>query len=796
MFKSHPIVMLEKLGFHSILESISNNCYTAFGRGKILTASPSSDREAISDRYVLLTEIKDKLLNENSSPEGKVDNLEPLFGKARIEANYLSEEQFFKILSALLYWKQIRNFFNVKREETPRAWEEFENFYDLTDLIKEITSVIDQHGNIKSNASRKLQDLSSDLIKVGSQARTKLNRIYKKLKDKGWTPETEITIRSGRLVVPVLAEYKRQLKGFIHGESSTGQTVFIEPAEVLSLNNESKELQNEREREIIRILVELTSRLSQDLVHLRAQYDLMAKIDMYQAIAVWAKYREASFPIISKELEVQLIEARHPILEAHLKELNKDVVAQTLELTKEGRIVVISGPNAGGKSVLLKTIGLMQVLVQAGLPITADKSSRFGIFKKILIDIGDEQSIDNDLSTYSSHLQNMKTFLEGCDENSLFLIDEFGTGTDPRFGGPIAVSILEQLNNNGSFGVVNTHYGDLKTFASKTIGIANAAMEFDAVDMKPLYQVSLGSPGSSYALEIAERIGLDPEVLRKAKELIGDKQIDVEEMLLSIEKEKKVIDEKSKLVQMKDQLLKDLIARNTEENEKLKSKKTEILDKARRQASALLERSNQLIEKALSDAGKLSEPSKSAKQKGEVRNSREEIDRLKTTITKKVEESEGPREQFTFSEGQKVRLRDGSGEIGQIISIKKDKARVEMGGLRMEIKLELLKPAEKTKSSRKAQSAYSKIVKEATNQFQSQMDMRGKSREEALTLLDKQMEWALVLGYKRFTILHGTGGGVLRLALRERLREYDQLKKISSAHPDAGGEGITHVDLV
>jgi DNA mismatch repair protein MutS2 len=432
----------------------------------------------------------------------------------------------------------IIRYFNEREGLYPNLEVLFEHLPIEKGIIRDIEMIIDERGKLKNNASRLLLEITQQIQRAEQEALKRINSIFKSAQDSGWTADGNLTIRDGRLCIPILAENKRKLKGLIHDESATGQTAYIEPEEVFQLNNKIRDLEFERRREVIRILVELTDKVRPHIPLLLSYHSLLTKVDFVRAKALFALDIEAEMPELSKEAEINLVNGRHPLL---LLNQHHTVVPLNIQIDNIQRIIVVSGPNAGGKSVCMKTVGLLQIMVQSGLLIPAEPTSKVGVFKQIFADIGDDQSIESDLSTYSAHLSKMKYFTEFANGRTLVLIDEFGTGTDPLFGGPIAEAVLESLSKKQIRGVVTTHYSNLKVFASNTTGLENASMLFDNREMKPMYILQIGKPGSSYAFEIAQKIGLGKDILESAKSKIGVQQKKVDTLLIDLEREKKEV---------------------------------------------------------------------------------------------------------------------------------------------------------------------------------------------------------------------------------------------------------------
>ncbi|HMG08722.1 MAG TPA: hypothetical protein VK609_09445, partial [Mucilaginibacter sp.] len=504
----YPKNSVDKLGFTEVKELIKAHCLSEMGQQMVDRIQVMSNYDQIYKFLNQANEFKNILVNDAALPIHHFFDIKSLANKARIEGVFLSEEEFYQVQASLQTVFAVIAYFSEREGLYPNLEALFEHLPIEKAILKKIDQVIDAKGKIRPNASRELLEITSGIAKAEQEARKKIDQIFKAASGNGWTADGSLTVRDGRLCIPLLAENKRKLKGFIHDESASGQTVYMEPEEVFTLNNRVRDLEFERRREIVKILTTLTNELRPYTPLLLSYHSLLTKLDFVRAKALFAIDIEAEMPQVVNEAKLKLFNARHPLLFLNFKTEQKTVVPLNVHIDEGTRIIVVSGPNAGGKSVCMKTVGLLQMMVQAGLLIPAAEASVVGVFKQLFVDIGDDQSIESDLSTYSAHLSKMKTFVEDANGKTLVLIDEFGTGTDPQFGGPIAEAVLESLNHKKVKGMVTTHYSNLKIFASNTEGIENASMLFNNVEMKPLYQLEIGKPGSSYAFEIAQKIGL------------------------------------------------------------------------------------------------------------------------------------------------------------------------------------------------------------------------------------------------------------------------------------------------
>jgi len=782
-----PSNSAEKLGFTEIKELVKAHCLSEMGRQMV-------DRIQVMDHYDQVlkflnqaNEFKNILQNDEALPIHHFFDIKSLANKAKIEGVFLSEEEFYQIQASLSTVFAVIGYFNEREGQYPNLEALFEHLPIERSILKKINAVIDQKGKIRPNASRELADITSAIAKAEHEARRKIDQIFKNASANGWTADGSLTIRDGRLCIPVLAENKRKLKGFIHDESSSGQTVYIEPEEVFALNNNIRDLEFDRRREIVRILTALTDELRPYVPLLLSYHGLLTKMDFVRAKALFAIDIEAEMPVLVNEARLKLQNARHPLLFLSFKVEKKTVVPLNITIDEDTRVVVVSGPNAGGKSVCMKTVGLLQLMAQAGLLIPAADVSIVGVFKQIFVDIGDDQSIESDLSTYSAHLSKMKNFVEKANGKTLVLIDEFGTGTDPQFGGPIAEAVLETLNQKRIRGVVTTHYSNLKVFAGNTPGIENASMLFDNVEMRPLYILEVGKPGSSYAFEIAQKIGLPKQVLDLAKNKVGTSQKKVDTLLVDLEREKKEIyDTRVKLDRQQKQV-DSLLS----ENEKLKSyleenKKVLIRD-AKQEAKDIILNANKLVENTIADI------KSSNADKEKTRQLRENLSRELQKNTVKADQPKTPKVEEELKPGDWVKLVD-SETTGKVIEIARDNVIIAIGDLRTVAKKNRVQKVSKKEVPKEVRKGFSSHTNDYAN-FSPEIDVRGKRGDEAIYEIEKMLDRALMMGLNNLKILHGKGDGILRKLIREYLKKYDAVDRIEDEHADRGGDGITYVYL-
>jgi DNA mismatch repair protein MutS2 len=784
----YPENSADKLGFTEVKELIKAHCLSTMGQQMVDKIQVMNNFDQIRKFLSQAQEFKNILQNDAALPINNFFDIKTLANKARIEGTFLSEEEFFQIQISLATVFAVIGYFNEREGLYPNLEALFEHLPIEKTIIKKIDMIIDPKGKIRPNASRELMEITSGIAKAEQEARRKIDQIFKSATSNGWTADGSLTVRDGRICIPLLAENKRKLKGFIHDESATGQTVYMEPEEVFSLNNRIRDLEFERRREIVKILTQLTDELRPYVPLLLSYHGLLTKLDFVRAKALFAIDIEAEMPQVVNEARVRLTNARHPLLYLSFKKEHKTVVPLNMQIDEQVRIITVSGPNAGGKSVCMKTVGLLQMMVQAGLLIPADGHSTAGVFKQIFVDIGDDQSIESDLSTYSAHLSKMRHFVEHANGKTLILIDEFGTGTDPLFGGPIAEAVLESLNQKKVRGMVTTHYSNLKVFSSNTEGIENASMLFDNVQMKPLYQLDIGKPGSSYAFEIAQKIGLPQQVLTLAKNKIGTNQKKVDTLLVDLEREKKEIYDTKVTLDRQQRRVNDLLA----ENEKLKSYLEEnqkaLIRDAKQQAKEIITNANRLVENTIAEI------KSNQADKEKTRLLRENLSREAVKNTVKVEPKAKPTaDEEELKAGDWVKLID-SDTTGQVIEVAKDNVIIAIGDLRTVAKRKRVQKVSAKSVPKDIRRSFSSSTSDLAG-FSPEIDVRGMRGEDALHAIEKLMDRALMMNFGTLKIIHGKGDGILRKLIRGYFKKYDQVSRMEDEHPDRGGDGITYVYL-
>lgn len=819
-----------KIGFDVIRQQLKDCCLGDNGRDNVDKISFSYDSSLILSLLKSVNEFQQLLKYDEGFPADSYYNLSGCLRKIRVEGTFPEIREVFDLKRSLETVRSILNFFKAKDDSMyPELKKICAPIKNYPFVIEAIDRILDKYGNIKDTASPRLKEIRSEINSKGIQVSRKLSSILKQAQSDGIVdPDTTVSIRNGRGVIPVNAYDKRKIQGLVHDHSSSGKTAFVEPEEVVELNNQIVELESEERREIVKILIKFANDIRPYIDDLLQTNEFLGEIDVVRAKALLGNDLNSILPIIVDKPLVSWRKAAHPLLVMAFKRMpGRKLVPLDINLDEKDRILVISGPNAGGKSVCLKTVGLLQYMLQCGLTIPVEEGSEAGFFKEILIDIGDEQSIENDLSTYSSHLVNMKYFLKYGSDKSLILIDEFGTGTEPMIGGAIAEAVLNELNNKKVFGVLTTHYTNLKHFASSTEGIVNGAMAFDNHLMQPLFQLNMGKPGSSFAFEIAKKIGLPDEILNNASVKAGVKNVNYDKALKDIARDKRYWENKRQNIRQHEKRLEELMANYEKELAGAKSMKKEILSKAKEEAETLLKESNRVIEntiRQIKESQAEKERTREArKQLEEFKtvvedNSKEEDDAIERKIAqltakaerlqekklKKLSEQKNTEEEPTRQErplqvGDAIRMVDTMA-VGEIAAIKDGMIQVEAGSFKFTVKAERVE--------RISRSEYKQTVKHGTKympadpaiserklKFKPEIDIRGVRAEEAILQVQNFIDDAILVQHRNLRILHGKGNGVLREIVRQYLATVDIVKSFADEHVEFGGSGITIVEM-
>lgn len=786
----YPENCQERLGFNDIKQLVHQHCLSTMGQTLVQKMQVMTKHDQISKFLRQTYEFKSILVNQEPLQISTFFDIKSLAEKIRVEGTYLMEEELFQIYSSLQTVFSVIRFFDERKDVYPSLEALFEHLQIEKNILKKIETVIDAKGKMKPNASAELQEITSAIAKGEQEVRKKMDAIYKMAVGKNWVADGSLTIRDGRMCIPVLAENKRKLKGFIHDESASGQTVYLEPEEVFTLNNKLRDLEFDRRREIIKILIALTTELRPYTPLLLSYHGFLTKLDFVRAKALFAIDIDATMPSVIKEAKTKLTNAKHPLLLLSFAADKKTVVPLNIQINEHLRIVLVSGPNAGGKSVCMKTVGLLQMMLQAGLLVPVDESSEMGIFDQIFADIGDDQSIESDLSTYSAHLTKMRYFVAHASPKTLVLIDEFGTGTDPQFGGPMAEAVLEVLNNKKVRGVITTHYSNLKLFAGNTGGLENASMLFDNSKMKPLYILDVGKPGSSYAFEIAQNIGLQPEVLTLARLKTGDNQNSVDSLLVNLEREKRQIHETKITLANQQNKVKNLVAENERLKLYLEENKKTLIKEAKLEAQNIVREANKLVENTIAEIKE--------KQADKVVTKELRQNLQKSIVKNEVKEERKPIvkiDQTAIEIGDWVQLVNTE-TSGQVLEINRDNLVLALGDLRSVVKKNRVQKISNKQAKKAVQSnSFTGRISEAISTFRPELDLRGMRGENALQEVENYLDKAVMLGFPSIKLIHGKGDGILRKLIREYLKKYKEVTRVEDEHADRGGDGITYVYL-
>ncbi|MBR6195170.1 MAG: Smr/MutS family protein [Prevotella sp.] len=848
-----------KIGFDEIRQLLKGRCLSTLGKEKVDELAFTDDYDVIGEQLEQVREFRRLRQEADDFPMSFFFDVRSAVSRIRLENTHLEEEEVWDMRRSL---ETISNIVKYLRRgvalDDDGAQPTYPALYRLTEgvvtfpaMIRRIDSILDKYGKIKDSASMTLASIRHELSKMeGNISRTLYTILHSAQKDGLVDKDAAPTLRDGRLVIPVAPNLKKKIGGIVHDESATGKTVFIEPTEVVEANNRVRQLEAEERREIIRILTVFSDEVRPHVPEILESYQFLAQIDLIYAKSEFADTTHAYEPTVIEKPHIDWIRAIHPLLDLSLNKQGKKVVPLDIMLTSdikqaksEGRLLIISGPNAGGKSVCLKTVGLLQYMLQCGLPIPVGDRSTCGIFSDIMIDIGDEQSIENDLSTYSSHLMNMKQMMRQANERSLLLIDEFGGGTEPTIGGAMAEAMLRQFWKKRAFGVITTHYQNLKHFAEDHEGVVNGAMLYDRHEMQALFQLSIGQPGSSFAIEIARKSGIPEEVINDASEIVGRDYIQSDKYLQDIVRDKRYWEGKRQTIHQHEKSLEGRIARYESSIEEIERERKEILRRAKEQAEELLSESNKKIENAIREIRETQAEKEAARRIREELNTfkqeiadidskanDEAIDRKIKQIQERKERREKRRQEkaeksaaakpvktetaaapsAALAVGDYVRIK-GLTSVGTIESLDGKMATVIFGGMKTKMRAERLERAEaprqqeKTKAEeRNAQIAgsYANVSNDTRNvidnrklNFRQDLDVRGMRGDEAINAVTYFIDDAILVGMSRVRILHGTGTGILRQLIRQYLATIPNVRSYRDEHVQFGGAGITVVDL-
>lgn len=815
----YPSHFEQKTDFTTIRRLLKEKCLSTLGAEQVDNIEFSSDFELITRLLSQTDEMLQVITSDGEElPVGDFFDIRQALSRVRVEGLFLDEPEVFGLWRAMDAVRKLVAFL-TRKDEIPYPYlaELLPGTETFPLIIKRIESILNKFGKLKDNASPELARIRHDIHQVENSVSRTLNAILRQAQADGYVEkDVAPTMRDGRLVIPVSPAFKRKISGIVHDESATGKTVFIEPQQVVEANNRIRELEGEERREIMRILVEFTNFLRPYFEEISASQYFLGTIDFLRAKALFAIEINAIKPRVENVCQLEWFKAKHPLLYLSLKKQHKDIVPLDIVLNEKQRILLISGPNAGGKSVCLKTVVLLQYMLQCGLLIPVHDSSSAGIFERLFIDIGDEQSIENDLSTYSSHLLNMKYFIRHSNPKTLLLIDEFGTGTEPMIGGAMAEATLERFNRNSTFGVITTHYTNLKLYADATEGVVNGAMLYDRQHLQPLFQLSIGNPGSSFAVEIARKIGLPEDLIAEAAEKVGSDRMDYDKHLQDIARDKRYWENKRRDIRLKEKKLEETLAKYESEMSAIDKQRKEITQKAKQEAQNLLSETNAKIEntiRQIKEAQAEKEKTKEArrelesfKEKLVPRHTKDDIKQERNTLLlnkkPKTEKTEPTRvvAEATLKQGSNVRLK-GQTATGVILEIQDKNAIVAFGQLKSTVKLTKLEAISNTQI-KKEKHRYEQLgettndeVRQRKLNFRSEIDVRGMRGDEALQAVTYFIDDAIMVGVASVRILHGTGTGALRQMIRQYLGTVHGVRTYRDEHVQFGGAGITVIEF-
>ena len=848
----YPKTFEDKIGFNEIRTLLRERCLSSLGKEEVDKITFMDNVKAINTQLSRVREFRRLQEEEENFPLNYFFDVRQSVARLRLEGTHMEEDELFDLRRSLGTVNDIVTYLNRTDEDAavaatddgwrkdpvypyPALHELAEGVVTFPQILQRIDQILDKFGKIRDTASPELLNIRRELAKVeGSISRT-LYSILRSAQSEGLI-EKDVTpaMRDGRLVIPVVPTMKRKIKGIVHDESASGKTLFIEPTEVVEANNRVRELEAEERREVIRILTEMAKVIRPHVPQILDSYKLLAQVDMLRAKTELAKLIDGIEPEVGKYPHIDWIGATHPLLRLSLQKQGKKVVPLEITLTRNKRMLIISGPNAGGKSVCLKTVGLMQYMLQCGLSVPMSERSQTGIFQNILIDIGDEQSIEDDLSTYSSHLTNMKNMMKSANDRTLILIDEFGTGTEPQIGGAIAEAVLKQFCIKRAYGVITTHYQNLKHFADSHEGVVNGAMLYDRHQMQALFQLQIGQPGSSFAIEIARKIGLPEQVIHDASEIVGSDYIQSDKYLQDIVRDKRYWESKRQTIHQREKQMEQTIAKYESEISDLAKSRKEVLAKAKERAEELFKESNKKIEnvireirekqaekeetkklrdslkdfkEGISDMDKQAEDDKIARKMAQIlRRKENKKNRKKDDPSSSGQDKDNTSATTTLStvsaplkEGDTVRIK-GTTSVGKIESIQGKNATVIFGDLRSTTSLKKLEHA--TAPKREEPRPFMTVgrqtretIDEKKLNFKQDLDVRGMRGDEALNAVMYFIDDATLVGMSRVRILHGTGTGILRQLIRQYLATVPAVTSYKDEHVQFGGAGITVVDL-
>lgn len=811
----YPDSLEHKIGFSTVRSEIKKECVSSLGKRLVDDMAMLDDFASIEFKLKTTAEMR-QIVDADDLPLGQLHDISHQLRTLSVGGAFLPASELTQLRSTLQAMSDVSKYFSqASAEDSPDLYPCLKSIVadmaTFANCIQSINRIIDQYGNILDNASPELSEIRRELSRMSGRVNSAMRNVMARAQKEGiLEADAAPTMRDGRLVLPVAPMNKRRISGIVHDESASGKTIFIEPAEVVEANNRIRELELAERREITRILTVLADELRPYASAMEESLGIMGELDFIHAKGMYAKTIGATLPHISSQPELEWYHACHPVLMLSLARKNKELVPLDITLNKTDRILIISGPNAGGKSVCLKTVGIIQYMMQCGVLPPLYENSHMGVFNDIFIDIGDDQSIENDLSTYSSHLLNMRFLLKNSGNGSLVLIDEFGSGTEPQIGAAIAQAIIHQLNDFGIWGVITTHYQNLKHFAEDTEGLINGSMLYDRQRMMPLFKLSIGNPGSSFAVEIARKIGLPDKIIREAEEIVGSDYINMDKYLLDIARDKRYWENKRQSIRLKEKKIDQVLERYESDAEQLRAQRKEILSEAKDEAKRIISESNATIERTIHEIRR------SQADKEKTRQARQELAEKKESIAsehikapealrkapkrKRQPKALAPESRPAPIEvGDIVKL-DGEGTPGKVIEVQGENAVVIFGILKTTVKVSRLRHTlsqlpQAKKASTFVSTSTSDHIRSRQLGFKQDIDLRGMRVDEAIQAVTYFIDDAIQFSADRVRILHGTGTGALRQSIREYLSSVPGVKGYRDEDVRFGGAGITVVDL-
>ncbi|MBD5274380.1 MAG: endonuclease MutS2 [Bacteroides sp.] len=821
----YPLDFETKIGFDSIRKNVSEKCQTRLGKDEVSKMAFSSDFVVVRQHLLLVKEMM-QILNDNLPlPTGGVHDVLPYLSEIKAVGSFMSADRLYKLSSTLSAMAEVEEFFRKQVDEEkqtarfPSLCDLFSEIAHFPLIVNEIGKAVNKYGEIKDTASPELYDIRQSMRSAAGSMQRAMKRVLESAVSKG-VVERDATpsIRDGRMVIPVVAANKYSLNGIIHDESATGKTVYIEPAEVVEAGNRMRQLEMDERREIVAILIRIADTIRPNIEDIAESCYKLAKLDFIRAKGLFGVEIDAQMPHLSQKEELEWYHAVHPALLLSLRMQGREVVPLNINLNQDQRILIISGPNAGGKSVCLKTVAVVQYMMQCGLMPSLYYNSHMGVFRNIFIDIGDEQSFENDLSTYSSHLKNMKYFLLNADNRTIILADEMGSGTEPQIGGAMAQAILKTLGEKGCFGVVTTHYQNLKSFAESEPGFVNGAMLYDRQHLQPTFELSIGTPGSSFALDIAQKIGLPRNVIEEAKSIAGSDYVNLDKYISEITRDRRYWANKRQNIREKEVKLDNLLSKYEETAGDLKAQRKSIINDAIREAKEIVSGANAAIERTIREIRNAQAEKEKTKEirkdlssyaraldEGTIADAEKNPEAIKTLKHKSKKaknpavKKENSSQKKEIAVGDYVKM-DGGAVAGEVLSINGKKAEVAFGALRTIVNLDKLKLSSKPKASALSQSQTISVTTSSDSRsrqlnFKNEIDVRGMRADEALQAVTYFLDDAIQFSAQRIRILHGTGHGILKTLIRQLLKANTAVEHFEDEDVRFGGAGITVVDL-